>query len=423
MATAVRLAARKRRRDPRTGHDLGAVDQPDRRAGCPTQEEIAQSIIEEAKVQAGRRVSGHWEKVRAGQTGRRIVDEARAMHAEAIVMPMATDGSGLRPGAGDGLARAPLPGDHRVLPAKRPTGAAPRGRIAASALQADEPARSLITARRGRGSRWCWPRGRDRRAAGRRPRPRGSGASTCWRCSRSRSARGRGRRRSRPRVLERADAQLLLHHAAPPARRSPTRRTWWSCRAADRGGRRRAAGDARPPAGRRGREPRAGRLRARARGDAARRRRLGDPRRAQRRGAAAEHRRPDRRRPTGASPGADRARAGPVARNPDEVSIALRPRARAPGCTVGRQQPGRWRELERLAEPLGPADRRRGRARAGRRARRRDRGRAAGRRRPDRDPARDLARPALAADRDHHRGLGAAQRRRSPRRSAPSCST
>ena len=63
-------------------------------ASLPLKEAAAQSIIEEAKVQEGRRVSGHWEKVRAGQTGRRIVDEAKAMHAAAIVMPMPQDGSG-----------------------------------------------------------------------------------------------------------------------------------------------------------------------------------------------------------------------------------------------------------------------------------------------------------------------------------------
>jgi basic amino acid/polyamine antiporter, APA family len=63
-------------------------------AAMPEQEASAQSIIEEAKVQAGRRVSGHWEKVRAGQTGRRIVDEAKTMRAAAIVMPMSQDGSG-----------------------------------------------------------------------------------------------------------------------------------------------------------------------------------------------------------------------------------------------------------------------------------------------------------------------------------------
>ena len=80
-------------RDPRPGHDLGSLEQPDQRP-LPAQEELAQSIIEEAKVQAGRRVSGHWVKVRPGQTGRQIVDEARAMRAAAIVMPMVHDGSG-----------------------------------------------------------------------------------------------------------------------------------------------------------------------------------------------------------------------------------------------------------------------------------------------------------------------------------------
>ena len=40
------------------------------------------------KVQGGRRVSGHSEKVRAGQAGRRIVEEATDMRAAAIVMPL-----------------------------------------------------------------------------------------------------------------------------------------------------------------------------------------------------------------------------------------------------------------------------------------------------------------------------------------------
>ncbi len=93
ITTAMRLAARKRRGI----HVLVTISVPSTSpidARMPNQEEIAQSIIEEAKVQAGRRVSGHWVKVRAGQTGRQIVDEARALRAEAIVMPMATDGSG-----------------------------------------------------------------------------------------------------------------------------------------------------------------------------------------------------------------------------------------------------------------------------------------------------------------------------------------
>jgi basic amino acid/polyamine antiporter, APA family len=33
-------------------------------------------------------VTGHWEKVRAGGAGRLIVEEARAMGAKAVVMPL-----------------------------------------------------------------------------------------------------------------------------------------------------------------------------------------------------------------------------------------------------------------------------------------------------------------------------------------------
>ena len=75
MATAARMAARRRRGI----HVLVTIPVPSNSpidAALPEQEAAAQSIIEEAKVQAGRRVSGHWEKVRPGQTGRRIVDEA-----------------------------------------------------------------------------------------------------------------------------------------------------------------------------------------------------------------------------------------------------------------------------------------------------------------------------------------------------------
>jgi APA family basic amino acid/polyamine antiporter len=93
MATAARLAARRRR----GMHVLVTISVPSNSpidASLPDQEAAAQSIIEEAKVQAGRRVSGHWEKVRAGQTGRRIVDEAKEMHAAAIVLPLSQDGGG-----------------------------------------------------------------------------------------------------------------------------------------------------------------------------------------------------------------------------------------------------------------------------------------------------------------------------------------
>jgi APA family basic amino acid/polyamine antiporter len=90
MATAARLAARRRRGI----HILVPIAVPASSpidAEMPQQEAAAQSIIEEAKVQVGRRLSGHWEKVRAGQTGRRIVDEARALRAAAIVVPMPSE--------------------------------------------------------------------------------------------------------------------------------------------------------------------------------------------------------------------------------------------------------------------------------------------------------------------------------------------
>jgi APA family basic amino acid/polyamine antiporter len=92
LSTAVRMAARRRRGI----HVLVTIILP---ANIPIDAEVpeleaeAQSIIEEAKVQGGRRVSGHWDKVRSGQTGRRIVDEARDVHATAIVMPMARGGN------------------------------------------------------------------------------------------------------------------------------------------------------------------------------------------------------------------------------------------------------------------------------------------------------------------------------------------
>jgi APA family basic amino acid/polyamine antiporter len=93
MATAGRLAGRRRRGI----HVLVTITVPASSpidAAMPELEGMAASIIEEAKVQAGRRVSGHYQKVRPGQAGRVIVDEARAMRARAIVMPMARTGGG-----------------------------------------------------------------------------------------------------------------------------------------------------------------------------------------------------------------------------------------------------------------------------------------------------------------------------------------
>jgi basic amino acid/polyamine antiporter, APA family len=52
------------------------------------EEAAAQSIIEQAKLQGGARVTGHWEKVRAGQAGRRIIEEAEDMRAAAVVLAL-----------------------------------------------------------------------------------------------------------------------------------------------------------------------------------------------------------------------------------------------------------------------------------------------------------------------------------------------
>jgi basic amino acid/polyamine antiporter, APA family len=126
MTTATRLAARKRRGI----HVLVTISVPSSSpidARLPQQEELAQSIIEEAKVQAGRRVSGHWVKVRAGQTGRQIVEEAKALRAEAIVMPMSHDGSGFGRALATVLRERPC----RVIVESSPAAAAGRHPVAA----------------------------------------------------------------------------------------------------------------------------------------------------------------------------------------------------------------------------------------------------------------------------------------------------
>jgi len=86
VRTAMRLAASRRHGIhvlvTITVPTTSAIDAP-----MPEQEAAAQTIIDSARVLGGRRVGGHWEKVRAGQAGRRIVDTAREMRAEAIVAP------------------------------------------------------------------------------------------------------------------------------------------------------------------------------------------------------------------------------------------------------------------------------------------------------------------------------------------------
>src|SRR4051794_2145197 len=85
VATAIKLAARKRRGI----HVLVTLSVPyalSIDARMIELESAAGSIIEQARVQGGRRVTGHYEKVRAGQAGRRIIEEAEDMRAGAIVL-------------------------------------------------------------------------------------------------------------------------------------------------------------------------------------------------------------------------------------------------------------------------------------------------------------------------------------------------
>src|SRR3954447_14088754 len=87
LATAAKLVARRRRGI----HVLAMVTVPSALAidGPMAEAEAeASSLIEQARVQAGARVSGHVERVRSGQAGRRIIEEALDMRAAAIVMPM-----------------------------------------------------------------------------------------------------------------------------------------------------------------------------------------------------------------------------------------------------------------------------------------------------------------------------------------------
>ncbi len=88
IATATKLASPRRRGI----HVIVLVTVPQTNpieAALPAdQESLALSLIERAKQQGGRRVTGKVEKVRPGQAGRLIVDEARDMRAHAIVMPL-----------------------------------------------------------------------------------------------------------------------------------------------------------------------------------------------------------------------------------------------------------------------------------------------------------------------------------------------
>jgi basic amino acid/polyamine antiporter, APA family len=85
VATAVKLAG-KRRRGIHVHSMMTVPTNLPRNAQMPEQEAEAQSKIEEAKLIGGQRVTGHVSRVRPGQAGYSVAEEAAEIKAEAIVI-------------------------------------------------------------------------------------------------------------------------------------------------------------------------------------------------------------------------------------------------------------------------------------------------------------------------------------------------
>jgi APA family basic amino acid/polyamine antiporter len=85
VATAVKLAS-KRRRGIHVHSMMTVPTNLPLNAEMPEQEAEAQSKIEEAKLIGGQRVTGHVARVRPGQAGYTVADEAAEIKAEAIVI-------------------------------------------------------------------------------------------------------------------------------------------------------------------------------------------------------------------------------------------------------------------------------------------------------------------------------------------------
>ena len=85
VATAVKLAS-KRRRGIHVHSMLTVPTNLPLDAELPEQEAEAQSKIEQAKLIGGQRVTGHVERVRPGQAGYAIADEAKLINAAAVVV-------------------------------------------------------------------------------------------------------------------------------------------------------------------------------------------------------------------------------------------------------------------------------------------------------------------------------------------------
>jgi len=85
IATAVKLAS-KRRRGIHVHSMLTVPTHLPLDADLPEKESQAQSKIEQAKLIGGQRVTGHVERVRPGQAGYSIADEAKLINAAAVVV-------------------------------------------------------------------------------------------------------------------------------------------------------------------------------------------------------------------------------------------------------------------------------------------------------------------------------------------------
>jgi basic amino acid/polyamine antiporter, APA family len=87
VATAKALAARRRR----AIHAVALVKVPAQvrlEAALPEEDSAARSMIERAKLIGGRRVSGELRHIRRGQEGAAIIEEAKAIRAAAVVIPL-----------------------------------------------------------------------------------------------------------------------------------------------------------------------------------------------------------------------------------------------------------------------------------------------------------------------------------------------
>ncbi len=85
VATAIKLAS-KRRRGVHIHSMLTVPTHLSLDAELPEAEEEAQSKIEQAKLIGGQRVTGHVERVRPGQAGYSIADEAKLINGAAVVV-------------------------------------------------------------------------------------------------------------------------------------------------------------------------------------------------------------------------------------------------------------------------------------------------------------------------------------------------